>query len=153
MCVSVNAQKSKMGLVQEGEGGREGLPRQLLSFVRVPLSLSLSLSPLSLLVILLTYKVPQLRAHLARTRILSPWHRFVVVAVSRGLLRSEFHEPGFYVYFCTVLRRFVISANIRNKCWLFYRGKQQSAHISAILGKTSKLLAQKNVKIQARRIP
>ena len=49
----------------------------------------------------------------------------------------EFHEPGFWHLFWQSLCGFVVSANLRNIVWSFYRGTCKSPQISAILRKTS----------------
>ena len=58
-------------------------------------------------------------------------------------------------YVCSVqlLHGFVVSANLRNICWSFDKGKRQSQRISAILRKTSTTIAKKHIKILARKIP
>ena len=49
----------------------------------------------------------------------------------------EFHEPGFWHLSAQFSCAFVVSANLRNTCWSFYRGNCQSPQISTILRKTS----------------
>ena len=39
---------------------------------------------------------------------------------------GNFTSQDFLALLCAVLRGFVVSANLRNTCWLFYRGKRQS---------------------------
>ena len=39
-----------------------------------------------------------------------------------GTIR-EVHEPGFWHFSAQFWRRFVVSANLRNTCWQFYRGR------------------------------
>ena len=49
----------------------------------------------------------------------------------------ESPEAGLWHFSASFLHGFVVSANLRNTCWSFYRGKWQSPQISATLHKTS----------------
>ena len=72
--------------------------------------------------------------------------------MSTSMPAREFHEPGFCNSSAQFLRRFVVSANLRNTIWSFYRGEtdspRESPRLSANLPPT---IAQRNIKILARK--
>ena len=55
----------------------------------------------------------------------------------------EFHEPGLRHLSAQLGRAFVVSANLRDTCWLFHREKLQSSQISTALRSNSPRHVQK----------
>ena len=69
---------------------------------------------------------------------------------SFGTPFRELHEPGRWVFSAKFRHGFVVSTNLRNTCWSFYRGNVSLRKISAILRKTSN--TENNYQILAREI-